>query len=71
MQFSAESAGEYRFACIEGLIFGAMPRGVPPPPGRLFNWRDDDSSALATMRADCRRFAGIALKALCDAQAAG
>src|SRR5258705_2798382 len=47
------------FACIEGSFFGAMPRGVPPPPGRLFNWRGDDSSVSSTKRSDCRGCATI------------
>jgi hypothetical protein len=54
MPFSSENYGEYRFACVEGLVFGAMLRGALPPPGRLFNWRSGDSSASATERADCR-----------------
>lgn len=44
-------SGEYRFACIEDIGFGAMPRGVQAPPGRLFNWRGDDSSVSPTKRA--------------------
>lgn len=32
-----QGVGEYGFACIEGVFFGAGPRGVPPPPGPLMS----------------------------------
>jgi hypothetical protein len=32
-----QGVGEYGFACIEGVFFGARPRGVPPPPGPLMS----------------------------------
>lgn len=35
MQFSSENYGEYRFACIEGSFFGAMPRDVFSVAGAL------------------------------------
>jgi hypothetical protein len=59
-------SGEYRFACIEDIGFGAMPRGVQAPPGRLFSWRGDDSSVSPTKRADYRGCLGIAADAAGD-----
>jgi hypothetical protein len=47
----ARGYGEYRFACIEGVYFGAGPGALVAPPGHFYLRFGDGSSTATEKRA--------------------